>query len=103
MAVTKKQLTNLLYQRLSGTIAKKHLNSAITVICEFLLEKLIANQAVSVENFGTFSPYTQPSHMGFNVAKGRLQQVKAFLTVRFRPHVAFVKMVRQWRDKYQKP
>ncbi len=102
MPIVKKQLTDILYDRLNQVIHKKHLHDAITVISEFLLEKFTNNESVSVDNFGTFSPYTRPAHTGFNVAKGKLQEVKSFLSVKFRPHDTFLKIIQQRRNKYKK-
>lgn len=97
----KKKMVNLLYNRLNGTIPKKSIDDAIIFICDFLIKKVIDNESVSINNFGTFSPFIFHAHRAFNIAKGTIQQVKAFRSVKFRAHHTFLNFVLKKRDRFK--
>lgn len=98
--ITKKKLAKKIFQRTSGAVPQKNITDCLQVICEYLIEAAVENRAVSVANFGTFSPYTQSSHLGLNIASGELQQVKPKRSLKFRPHAALSSLLKKQRTKF---
>lgn len=94
-------MTNLLYDRLNGTISKKSINDAISFICDYLITNVVEDKSISIINFGTFSPYIFHAHKAFNIALGKMQQVKAFRSVKFRAHSTFLNLIASRRDRFK--
>lgn len=100
--IDKKKLTHIIYQRLGGALSKSSIYDAINIINESLIEMVLDNKAISIENFGTISPYVFHAHKGLNIASGEMQQVKEFKTVKFRVHNVFQALVEQRKKKFKK-
>lgn len=98
--INKKDLSQKIFQRVSKAIPQKNLNDCVQVICEYLIEAAVENRTVSIHNLGTFSPYTQHSHVGLNIASGELQQVKPKRCLKFRSHEALVSLLKSKRAKF---
>lgn len=101
--IDKKKLTALIYKRLNGVLSKKSIYDAVTVINDSLIESIIDNKAISITNFGTFSPYLFHAHEGLNIASGVRHTVKSFRTVKFRAHTCFLALIEQRKDKFKEP
>lgn len=99
-AVTKKVIANKIHQTLGMALNKRIIQDAINAICTTLQDNIERDQAVSVENFGTMSPYVFHSHAGMNIATGELRQVPAFHTVRFHPHFIFLELLSRRRESF---
>ena len=100
--IDKKKLTNIIYRRLGGALSKSAIYDAINVINDSLIDMIVNNKAISIENFGTISPYVFHSHKGMNIASGKIQQVQEFKTVKFRVHNVFQTLVEQRKKKFKK-
>ena len=74
----------------------------VTTICDHVIDNLSEDNAFSVQNFGTLSPYLFHGHQGFNIASGRMQYVKPFKTVRFRAPAVFKRLSIEKRERFEK-
>lgn len=101
MKISKRKLASLIFKRLNKSIAKNSIYDAIGIINESIINRIVNNEAVSVDNFGTLSSYLFHQHKGMNVASGQQQIVKSFKTVKFRVHSTFEDLVEQRKDKFK--
>lgn len=101
-SVTKKVIVSKIHKKLGEALNRRLLTDAVSVICLTLQENLLQDQAVSVENLGTFSPYVFHGHAGVNISTGQLQQVKPFRTVKFHPHFVFLELLASRREGFLK-
>ena len=99
-AVTKKVIATKIHQKLGMALNKRVIQDAINAICACLQDNIERDRAVSVENFGTISPYVFHSHSGMNIATGELREVPAFHTVRFHPHFIFLELLARRREAF---
>ncbi len=99
-AVTKKNIADKIHQKLGMALNKRVIQDAINAICMNLQDKIVRDQTISVENFGTISPYTFHNHYGMNVATGELQEFPAFRTVKFHPHFIFLELLARRRESF---
>lgn len=99
--MNKQKMADLLYERLNGVIPKKSINDAIICICDYLIDSVVKNESVSIINFGTFSPYIFHAHKAYNIAKGIMQEVKFFQTVKFHGHITFLKFLAKNRESFK--
>ena len=91
--LNKSQIVSKIYKRFNKALSKRKINDSINVICDVLIQELLANNAVSVKNFGTLSPYLFHEHIGMNVSSGRLQKISSFRSVKFHPHHTFITLI----------
>lgn len=98
--VTKKVIANKIQKKLNYTLKKTVIQDAISVMCVMIQKELIRDQAVSIENFGTLSPYTFHQHMGRNVVTKQLQEIESFRSVKFRPHSVFLELLAQRKASF---
>lgn len=99
-SITKKVIANSIYKRFGKSLKKRIINDALSTICKMLTEGLEKDRAVSVENFGTLSPFTFHGHGALNVATGEMCEVKPFRSVKFRSHAAFLTLLLQRRATF---
>lgn len=86
MKVTKKHLTEKIQKRFGNEITQRLLKDATDSIIDTIITELTCDRPVSVENFGTLSPFIFHGHQGMDIATGKNVFVPAFRTVRFHPH-----------------
>ena len=98
--VTKNTIVNVIYTRFGKSLKKRIINDALVEICDFLQNELLQDHAVSVENFGTFSPFVFPGHRGMNVASGDIRLVAPFRTVRFHAHATLLGLLACKRSSF---
>lgn len=98
--VTKKEIVSVIYKRYGRSLKRSIIRDAINVVCSMLEEDLLEDRSVSVKNFGTFSPYFFHGHIGYNVAHGKMQAVKAFRDIRFHPHATFLRLLELRRKSF---
>lgn len=101
--LNKKSLAKKIQKKLGFALKQRLIRDAVLAICSKMEEKLIADQAISVENFGTLSPYTFHDHDGMNIATGQIERVPSFRTVKFHPHATFLVLLSQRRDSFSLP
>lgn len=97
--IDKKKLTDIIYKRLNGALAKRIIYDALIIIGDSLIMSATMNKTFSIHNFGTFSPFLYNKHKGFNISSGKMQDIKPFKTLKFRPHANFQDLVEQKKDK----
>lgn len=100
--VTKKNIVSKMYKKLGRELNQRLVQDAVNALCVKLQEALIQNQAVSIENFGTISPFIFHKHNGMNIQTGKLQEIAQFRTVRFHPHSILLELLSQHRDSFIK-
>jgi nucleoid DNA-binding protein len=98
--VTKKKIVSKLHKRLGKSLSKDLLQDSINTILLMLKENLTKDVAVSINNFGTFSPYTYHGHIGLDVSNYTIRRTKKFRTVKFRPHVVFLELLAICREDF---
>lgn len=86
MKISKKQLVARIQKRFGDELSQHLIKDAAKVIIDNMISDLISDNPVSVENFGTLSPYVYPGHDGLNIATGKKVFVEPFRTVRFHAH-----------------
>lgn len=99
-AVTRKKIAGKIYRRFGSALKQRIILDAINIICVTLHNDILQDRAVSVENFGTFSPYRFHEHRAMNIATGQIEKVKSFRTVKFRPHFTLLELVSQRRESF---
>ena len=102
MLLSKKDITDKIYNRLSKTTSKLVIHDVVTVICEHMESELEKDRSFSVSNFGTFSPFKFHEHEGMDISTGAMQKVESFRTVRFHPHAVFRLLLNRKRSKFEK-
>lgn len=93
--MAKKAIVDKIHKKIGRALDRHLIADAINVICSIIQDKLLKDQAISVENFGTLYSYFFHEHLGMDVTTGRLRKVKSFRTVKFRPHAVFWSLVAQ--------
>lgn len=86
MKVSKKNLVARIQKRFGDELSQHLIKDAAKVLIDTMISDLISDSPVSVENFGTLSPYVYQGHDGLNIATGKKVFVEPFRTVRFHPH-----------------
>jgi nucleoid DNA-binding protein len=100
--ITKAQLTKLIFKRLGGSVSKSSIYDAINIINDSLINMIMENKPISIDNFGTFSPFMFHKHNGLNISSGKIQNVKQLKIVKFRTHSVFQELIDQKKDKFKK-
>ncbi len=73
----------------------------MNLVCGEIVREILGNQAISIKNFGTLSPYRFHGHKALDVSTGIVGSVKPFRTVRFHPHAVFLRLMEGRRDKFR--
>ena len=94
-------LTDRIHERLGGTINRKDIYDSVKVVTRELSRAIVEDEQVRVKNFGTIVPHTLGSHTVRHVLTGQLVQAKETRTVRFYPHAALVRLLRERRGNFQ--
>ncbi len=97
---TKKKIVEKIYRRLDCSLKQRVIQDVVNIICTALQNDLLQDRAISVENFGTFSPYRFHEHRAMNIATGQIEKVKSFRTVKFRPHFTLLELISQRRESF---
>lgn len=103
MKISKKNLTDKIYDRLNKAVSKLVIHDVITVICDHIVSEIEKDRAFSVPNFGTFSPCKFHEHEGIDISSGAMQKVNSFRFVKFHPHAVFRLLLDRKRKKFEKP
>lgn len=98
--VTKKVIISKIHKKMGEALNKRIVRDAVNAICSSLEEQFVQDQALSVENFGTLSPYVFHGHTGLNIQTGEMQEVKPFRTVKFHPHFVFLDLLVLRRESF---
>ena len=72
----------------------------VNALCAELAAKLSRNEAVSVRNFGTLSPYLYHGHFALDVSSGLMHDTAPFKTVQFRVHARFLRLLKERRTRF---
>jgi len=102
MKITKAKLVDNIYKKLGGAVSKLVIRDVVTVICHYIQTELGYDRVVSVQNFGTFSPYRFHEHDGIDVSSGAMRHVEGFRSVKFLPHAVFRLLLKRKREKFQR-
>lgn len=100
--VGRQQIAVKMLSRLGGAVDKKDIYGAISIICNEISTAMIENRAVSIKNFGTFSPYLHPGRLSHDVHLGKLAQQKPFRRFKFYPHHNFIRLLKDRRANFLK-
>lgn len=102
MIITRTKLIDAIFNRIHKAVSKVIINDVISIIEYELAQALIENQAISIENFGTFSPYQHPSHHGIDISSGKEMQTQSVKTVKFRTNCHFQNLINNKKNFFQK-
>lgn len=94
MLISKNKLISNVYKKLNGTIPLTVLNDVTLIVLEFMINEFKNYRPFSIKNFGTFSPFKFHEHKGIDVSTGKMRIVESFTSVKFRPHVAFLRLLK---------
>lgn len=72
------------------------------LVCEEIKSAIIKDEMISVKNFGTISTYLYHGHQGYNVHTKKVEYVKPIRVVKFHPHAAFSKLIKERRKRFLK-
>lgn len=98
--VGKKILASIISQRLFNAIPPKVIYSAIEIICNNVSYDLVENSIVSVENFGTLSPYVFHGHKASDVCSEGFVEIQPFRSVKLNPHRQFELMIQKKKSDF---
>lgn len=99
--VTRKDISKAIHKRINLSLKESQIHDVCSIIYEFLIEEIRNDRAVSVHNFGTFSPYLFHGHLARDVVTGQLIHTLPFRTLKFRPHVVLTALLEQRRSDFQ--
>ena len=94
------RLADRIHDRLSGAIDRRDIYDSVKIVTRELSQAMIADEQVRVKNLGTLVPHNLGSHTVRHVLSGQLVQAKETRTVRFYPHSALVRLLRERRGKF---
>ena len=94
------RLADRVHDRVSGIIDRKDIYDAVKVVTRELSQAMIADEQVRVKNFGTLVPHVLGSHTVRHVLTGQLVQARRSRTVRFYPHAALVRLLKERRGNF---
>lgn len=98
----KKALARAVHKRLNKVTTFEPVEKAINILIEALVQEFLKNNSVSINKFGTFSPFKFKGHIGFNVNIGKLAYVNDFISIKFRTHSAFKQIINNKRGFFKK-
>jgi nucleoid DNA-binding protein len=98
----KRDLIRRIYDRLGRAIPVRDVRSAVDVTVEEVASALVQDVPVTVKNFGTLSPYQYHGHAAKHVGTGRTIEVKAFRTVKLNAAEAFLKLLLERKERFEK-
>lgn len=93
MIINKTKLSSLIFDRTHGAIPKNTILDVINIISIELEQILLENQSISIENFGTISPYIYSSHKSVDFQTGKEFQTKPIKRVRFHTNSNFQSLI----------
>lgn len=101
--VFRKELETYIKLRIGAKVIRPtNIADAVSAILDFVKTEIINDRPVSIKNFGTFSPFLVPSHLGINVASKLMQVTRPHKSVRLHPHVSFTSLVDARRATFSK-
>jgi nucleoid DNA-binding protein len=98
----KTHLVRLLYERLGRAIPIRVVRSAVNVVSDEIALCLVQDVPVTVKRFGTLSPYRYHGHPARHVGTGRMVEVKAFRTVKLHASEAFLELLSERKERFEK-
>ena len=78
------------------------IRSAVNVIIDQLVQDMVEDRSVSIDRFGTLSPYVLHGHIANNAHTGELHQVPPQRMAKLNPHQAFLDLLSQRVEKFKK-
>ena len=99
--VVRRNLSVRIRQRMTG-IKYVSIRSAVNVIINQLIQDMIDDRSVSVERFGTLSPYVVHGHVANNAHTGELHQVPPQRMVKLNAHQDFIDLLFQKVERFKK-
>lgn len=100
--VTRQVIVSKIYKKFNKALHKRLIQDAVNIICLQLQDNLSKNKTVSVENFGTLSPYLFHEHLGMDVSTGQIRNFSSFRTIKFHPHHNFLFLLTPRRANFLK-
>lgn len=94
------KLADRIYDKLGGILDRKDIYDSVKVVTKELSRAIVDDEQVRVKNFGTIVPHTLGAHTVRHVVTGKLVQAKATRTVRFFPHAALIRLLKERRGKF---
>jgi nucleoid DNA-binding protein len=95
-------LVRLLYERLGRAIPIRVVRSAVDVLLDEIAGCLVQDVPVTIRNFGTLSPFQYHGHPAQHVGTGRMVEVKAFRSVKLHGAEAFLRLLSERREQFEK-
>lgn len=101
--IGRKELRDVIYERLGGSVPKPVIYNAINVICEELVKMILAHEPISVANFGTLSVFSVALHRGWNVHKKCVTEVGPVFSAKLHAAKSFLRLLRERRERFLDP
>jgi nucleoid DNA-binding protein len=84
--IIKNKMISIIHNKLNKEVSKIIINDSINIINDYLAQELIENKSVSIDKFGTLSPYKQFDK----------------INIKLRPHFAFKTLIDRKKKSFQK-
>lgn len=99
--IGKNELATIIYQKLDRLVDRGLVQDGVDEIINFLSEELIKNNAIHVENFGTFSTFILQAHLGQNILSKKKAMTASTRRARFYAHPVFSRLLGLRRHLFQ--
>jgi nucleoid DNA-binding protein len=99
--INKAALAKKINKRLTGVISTAVIQDAIGTVCHVLVDKIVAEESISIDNFGTICYSVSDGHKGYNVSTGEIKFVEPFKQIVFIPHHVFSELINQKIDNFR--
>lgn len=97
--IDRSNLANLINKRLRGSLKKRVIADAINEINKLVIDLLVRDTSISINNFGTFAPFSVNSRYGIDVIKKELVWMPAVKRVKLICHATFYSQIATRREK----
>ena len=99
--IDRKKLASLVFSRLNETVPKGLLYDIIYIVSDDLSEKLLSDESISIENFGTLSTYVIPGHNARNIYTNSIEYIEPKRSIRLIPHATLDGLIQNRIKKFR--
>jgi nucleoid DNA-binding protein len=97
-----KDIAKSINKKFGNSLDQQLIIEGINTIISEIKEILVKDECLSVENFGTLSPYIKTGHKGIDVNTREIQFVKPNKYIKFIPSSAFLEIIHNRKEFFNK-
>lgn len=101
MRESKRSVINKVHKKLDGALTIRQVKHVVNLLVEQLKLKVLNDESISIDNFGTFEFKFRPSHKARHIVTGELIDTKPYKSVQFCPHHNFLKLLNERHLKFR--